>query len=177
MQLGSGEKKAIAITAAVVVVFVVVVATTVGVLVSGTEHHRDDHPYAQLAIDDRLVRVEPAKMCDVMLRHCTPEKSADVHIPKVPIAIGDTVLVSVPQTVGKWPWNLVAQYVTPTGQDVQHIENGSDQTFSTTLRSTRDHVLVNIEIQLPSAVGDPDNLRIRGYIAADTTPKGFRLPD
>lgn len=182
MQLNSSEKKTLTIIAAVAVVFVVIVGVTVAVLTHGS-HEEKDRPYLQLAIGDRLTRVDPAQMCDVFLKNCEPARVADVHVPKIPVPVGDAVVLSVSNSIAEFPWKLVTQYWTPGGPVEDTEQYGSGTTYSEVLHSSPDRILINIEVQLPSVVpvsGVPDedsaDTYARGYLAADTTPEGLKLP-
>ncbi|MFW0785453.1 DUF2771 family protein [Gordonia sp. CPCC 206044] len=174
----SGEKKALTIIAAVAVVFVLVVGGTVAFLtrdVWSGDSNDDDDLYLQLAVGDRLIRVEPTLMCDIFLKNCSPSDPRDISVQRVPIPIGESVLVSASKDVAEWPWNLVVQYLTPRGPEVTSTPMRSESTYTTALHSTPDRVVVNIEVQIPSAVTEPgtDNVMARGFLAADTTPENL----
>ncbi|MAU84849.1 DUF2771 family protein [Gordonia sp. Z-3] len=179
MNLSSADKKVMAIIAAVVVAFVVIVGGAVAVLTKDTWSggHPDEDPYLQLAVGDRLVRVEPTRMCDVFLRNCEPEDPTAIDVARVPVPVGESMMLSVSQDIAEWPWNLVVQYLTPSGPDGTIVPMRSNSTYTTVLHSTPDRILIAIEVQLPSVVsaGD-DTVSMRGYLAADTSPEGMQLP-
>ncbi len=180
--MNSGDKKAIAIIAAVVIAFVVIVGGAVAVLTrdqwSGDDNNNTEDLYLQLAVGDRLVRVEPTSMCDVFLKNCQPENDADIHVEKVPVPVGESVVLSVSKDIAKFPWNLVVQYLTPQGLDGTSEPMRSNTTYTTVLHSTPEQILVNIEVQVPSVVSPAgeEGVIARGYLAADTTPQGVDLP-
>ncbi|MEE4025604.1 DUF2771 family protein [Gordonia sp. PKS22-38] len=179
MNLNSGEKKALAIIAAVAVAFVAVVGGSVAFLTkdSWSGDSDSEHSYLHLAVGDRLVRVDPTRMCDVFLENCEPEDPADARIARVPVPIGESVVLSVSQDIAEWPWNLVVQYLTPNGPDGTVVPMRSNSTYTTVLHSTAERTLIAIEVQLPSVVsaGD-DTVSMRGFLAADTSPEGLQLP-
>nr|WP_272918268.1 DUF2771 family protein [Gordonia sp. SID5947] len=132
----------------------------------------------QLAVGDRLVRVDPTRMCDVFLKNCEPEKITDAQVQRVPVPVGESVMLSVSQDIAEWPWNLVIQYLTPEGLDGTSVPMRSNSTYTTVLHSTPDRILVNLEVQVPSAISDAENNNViaRGYLAADTSPPDLKLP-
>lgn len=169
-----GEKKAIAIIAAVAVAFVVVVAAGVGILVAGnTGEHKDD-AYIQLAVGGDLHTVQPARWCDVFVRECTPPRDQPQRTtPRVPIPLNSTALLSVSETVAKAPWNLTTLYWTPQGLVEDESPQASNTTYTVALRSRPDRVLLGVTITAASAVAtNPDGSTdiARGIIAADTAP-------
>ncbi|MDL9948849.1 DUF2771 family protein [Gordonia sp. ABSL11-1] len=181
MNLNSGEKKALTVIAAVVVAFVVVVGGTVVFLTKDSwseDSTSHDDMYLQLAVGDRLIRVDPTRMCDVFLKNCEPEQLTDMRIQRVPVPVGETVMLSVSQGIAEWPWNLVVQYLTPNGPDGTSVPMRSNSTYTTVLQSTPDRVLINVEVQVPSAVADAgtDNVIARGFLAANTTPDNLQMP-
>ena len=108
MQLRSGEKKAIAIIVVVAVLFVAVVGGTVAALTVG--RHHDEGPHLQLAVGDRLVRVEPSIRCDVFGNNCEPKDLSQATFGHVPVPVGESVLMSVSADIARQPWTLVTQY-------------------------------------------------------------------
>ncbi|NED63515.1 DUF2771 family protein, partial [Streptomyces sp. SID10244] len=88
------------------------------------------------------------------------------------------VMLSVSKDIAEWPWNLVIQYLTPEGLDGTSVPMRSNSTYTTVLHSTPDRILVNVEVQVPSAIADAENNNViaRGYLAADTSPQDLRLP-
>ncbi|GAB88717.1 DUF2771 family protein [Gordonia rhizosphera] len=183
--MNSGDKKAIAIIAAVAIAFVVIVGGAVAILTrdqwseDGNNNNNTDDLYLQLAVGDRLVRVEPTRMCDVYLKNCEPKNVADIHVQQVPVPVSESVMLSVSKNIAKEPWNLVVQYLTPWGLDGTSQPMRSNTTYTTVLHSTPERILVNIEVQLPSVVavqGDDNGLFARGFLAADTAPQGVDLP-
>lgn len=180
MHVNSGEKKALAIIAAVVVAFVVIVGGTVAVLTKDqwSGDSTEEQPYLQLAVGDRLVRVDPTRMCDVFLKNCEPKRMADAQVQRVPVPVGESVMLSVSKDIAEWPWNLVIQYLTPEGLDGTSVPMRSNSTYTTVLHSTPDRILINVEVQVPSAIADAQNNNViaRGYLAADTSPQDLPLP-
>lgn len=185
MQLNPGEKKAVAIIAAVAVAFVLIVGGSVAFLTkdswSGKQQFgaidRGDHLYVQLAVGDRLIRVEPTRMCDVFLKECRPAGESDITPTRVPVTPGDSIMVSVSEGIARWPWKLVVQVLTPHGLEGTEIpfESGSKRT--TVLHSTPDRVILIVEVALPSAVKASESDYIsRGVFSVDTKPEGLRLP-
>lgn len=182
MQLNSGEKKTVAIIAAVVVAFVVVVGATVAVLTkdtwSGDDHH-EEPGYLQLAVGDQLVRVEPAKWCDVLVRECDPPGTELRPSPHVPIPTGETALLTVSNNIAESPWVIYLMYADKNGTIVdpepEGIAQRSDTTYTRELRSTPDRVLVNVEVQPLSAVTEGDDYVARGILSVNTTPEGFTV--
>ncbi|AZG45596.1 DUF2771 family protein [Gordonia insulae] len=182
MYVNSAEKKTLAIIAAVILAFVVIVGGAVALLTKDTwsgDAADDDHAYLQLAVGDQLVRVEPTRMCDVLLKNCEPANVSDITVQRVPVPVGESVMLSVSEDIAKWPWNLVIQYLTPQGLDGTSVPMRSNSTYTTVLHSTRDRILVNIEVQVPSAISDAANNNViaRGYLAADTTPDDLEVPN
>ncbi|MFW0795944.1 DUF2771 family protein [Gordonia sp. CPCC 205515] len=181
MHLNSGEKKTLAIIAAIVVAFVVVVGATVAVLTkdtwSGDGH--DDEGYLQLAIGDDLVRVEPAKWCDVLVRECDPPGAELRPSPHEPIPAGESALMSVSQEIAESPWVLYLMYADRNGKIInpepEGIAQRSDSTYTQVLRSTPDRVLINVEVQPLSAVTEGDDYVARGILSVNTTPEGFTV--
>ena len=181
MNLNPGEKKALAIIAAVVVAFVVVVGGTVAFLTKDSwsdDPTSHDDMYLQMAVGDRLVRVEPTRMCDVFLKNCAPDKLTDMTIERVPVPVGESVMLSVSQGIAEWPWNLVVQFLTPNGPDGTSVPMRSNSTYTTVLQSTPERILINVEVQVPSAISDAgtDNVIARGFLAANTTPENLQVP-
>lgn len=176
MQLNSGEKKALTIIVVVAVVFALAVGGTVAALTVGKPH--DDKPYLQLAIGDRLVRVEPARWCDLFVQECDPANPDDVRVPKVSVPIGSTVLLSVSEGIAETPWRLITQYMTPRGPQTSEQLHRVGETYTQPLTSQPDAILINIEVQVLSAIAQPDgsDAIARGYLAVDTTPPGIQLP-
>ncbi|MDY6807757.1 MAG: DUF2771 family protein [Actinomycetota bacterium] len=179
MNLSSADKKALTIIATVAVAFVVIVGGTVAVLTreAWSGDGPDEEPYLHLAVGDRLVQVEPTRMCDVFLENCEPENPTDIDVARVPVPVGESMMLSVSQDIAEWPWNLVVQYLTPEGPDGTVVPMRSNSTYTTVLHSSPERILIAIEVQLPSVVsaGD-DTVSMRGYLAADTSPEGMELP-
>ncbi|MGV9823990.1 DUF2771 family protein [Gordonia sp. NPDC003429] len=177
MQLRSGEKKAIAIIVVVAVLFVAVVGGTVAALTVG--RHHDEGPYLQLAVGDRLVRVEPSIRCDVFGNNCEPKDLSQATFGHVPVPVGESVLMSVSADIARQPWTLVTQYADARGvitdPDPEPVYKKSGATYTVTLPSTHDHVLVKIEVKVISAQTTATALPFRAVFAVDTTPEGFEL--
>ncbi|MBA4024459.1 MAG: DUF2771 domain-containing protein [Gordonia sp.] len=173
MRLSSGEKKFFAIFSIVAVLFVVVVASSVAVLASG--HEADDTPYVQVASGDKLVRVEPLKYCSIDLQNCNQE-ALDPPA-RVPVKVGDTVMLSLSAELAVGPWTLVVQYLTAEGSDIgDEVFYPSDSARTITLDSTRDRILAAIEIKQPSQVEDEFGFVPRGIWGIDTLPDGVEVP-
>ncbi|MGV9711101.1 DUF2771 family protein [Gordonia sp. NPDC003424] len=182
MHLTPGEKKSLAIIAAIVVAFVVVVGATVAVLTKDTwsgDGHDDEPGYLQLAIGDRLVRVEPAKWCDVLVRSCDPPGAELRPSPHEPIPVGQTTLLSVSEEIAQSPWVLYLLYADRSGKIInpepEGIAQRSGSTYTVALRSTPDRVLINVEVQPLSAVTEGDDYVARGILSVNTTPDDFTV--
>ncbi|MFT4125344.1 MAG: DUF2771 family protein [Gordonia sp. (in: high G+C Gram-positive bacteria)] len=172
--LNPGDKKAIAILVLVAVVFVAVVGGTVATLVATGNSHREKG-YAQLAVGDRLHRIEPAMWCTVYGGDCV----TDPGIHRVPVPPGTSVVLSVSREIAEGPWGLVTQYAHADGTVIDdnpqpHLQL-SGETYTVVLPSRPDQVLVNIEIQPLSVSVQGDEIALRGLLAVDTTPVGMTL--
>lgn len=173
MSLTSGEKKFFAIFSIVAVLFVAVVGGSVALLVSG--HTSDDAPYVQVANGDQLVRVEPLKYCSIDLQDCNRE-TLDPPA-RVPVKVGDTLMLSLSSELAVGPWTLVVQYLTAEGSDIgDEVFYPSDSARTITLDSTRDRILAAVEIKQPSQVEDEFGFVPRGIWGIDTLPDGVEVP-
>jgi hypothetical protein len=173
-QLRSGERKALVIFVVVVVAFVSVVGGTVALLTDGfAGHDEDDHPpKVALAVGGTLTRIEPARWCSVDLSDCSPARMEDMKVPRVPVEVGESVVLSVPASIAERPWNIVAEYLTPHGSARDGGIRTSGSTYTMVLHSRPDYILTTIEIQLPSIRLDADGVPVaRAIIAADTRPR------
>ena len=172
-QLRSGERKALVIIAVVAVAFVAIVGGAVAFLTDGfTGQDEDEHPpKVSLAVGGTLTRIEPARWCTLELTKCSPARMEEIKVPRVPVEVGETVVLSVPSSIAERPWNVVAEYLTPHGPTRDGGIRTSGSTFTMVLHSRPDYILTNIEIQLPSIKIDADGVPVaRAIIAADTRP-------
>ncbi|WP_298446294.1 DUF2771 family protein [Gordonia sp. (in: high G+C Gram-positive bacteria)] len=192
MSLQPSDKKALTILAAAVAAAVVVIAVATTLLVVNTAK---PEPKVSLAAGKSYTRLAPTFWCDVKLTECTPrlmsdEEIAALPVDRLPVAIGDALTVSVPSEVSDGPWILIASYATPRGVTQQDWLHLPDTTYTQTLPSTRDRVLLGIEIQPLSArvtgTGNDDieaainagrgDIAARGHFAVSTVPDGFTVP-
>lgn len=174
-QLRSGERKALVIIAVVAVAFVAIVGSAVAFLTDGfAGHDEDEHPpKVSLAVGGTLTRIAPARWCTIDLTECTPDRLEDMTVPRVPVEVGQSVVLSVPSSIAERPWNVVAEYLTPHGSTRDGGIRTSGSTFTMVLHSRPDYILTTIEIQLPSIRVDADGVPVaRAIIAADTRPTG-----
>jgi|GEM_PF-5836628 len=174
MSLSTGEKKFAIIAAIVAVLFVAIVGGSVAALTAG--HESDDVPYVQVASGSKLVRVEPLAYCSIDLSEC--DGSATNPPTRVPVAVGDTLMVSLSHELAVGPWILVVQHLTAEGFD-----NGtetiylSDSKRTITLPSTKDKILAVVQITQPSQVETEPGVFIqRGIWAIDTLPDSVDIP-
>lgn len=173
MSLSTGEKKFAIISAIVAVLFVAIVGGSVAALTVG--HESSDVPYLQVASGDKLVRVEPLKYCTIDLTSC--EGSLDDPSPRVPVAVGDSVMLSVSEELSVGPWNLIAVYLTENGLEGSATTFASESKRTVTLSSTKDRILAGVEIQQPSQIEVQDQGFIqRGLWSVDTRPDGVEVP-
>lgn len=177
MRGSRGEKKAAAIAIAVAVVFTAVVGGTVAALTVGKP--RGVVPYLNVAVGDRLTQVRPSQLCDVLMRECLVNRSPDVQNARAPLPIGQTAIVSVSKEISDHPWLLYTLYADRNGTiinpDPEPEYQRSGATYTVTLPSTPDRVLVNIEVQPLSAVAEGADQVVRGVLAVNVTPDGFRV--
>lgn len=167
--ISSGEKKALSIIAIVVVLFVAVVGTSVFLLTRNAAH--DDQPYLHVAVGDELHTVDPRWWCDLMLTACDPEITAPRETATVPVPVGSTVMLTVSSEIAQGPWNLAAVYQTPRGLVEDEQPQGSDSTYTLTLRSVPDRVLIGFTVISASARLSPaDEVLPRGELAVQTAP-------
>ncbi len=167
--ISSGEKKALSIIAIVVVLFVAVVGTSVFLLTRNAAH--DDQPYLHVAVGDELHTVDPRWWCDLMLTVCDPEITAPNETVTVPVPVGSTIMLTVSSEIAQGPWNLAAVYQTPRGIIEDEQQQGADDTFTLTLRSEPDRVLVGFTVISASARLTPaDDVLPRGELAVQTAP-------
>ncbi|MFW0791474.1 DUF2771 family protein [Gordonia sp. CPCC 205333] len=171
MNFTAAEKKILAILAAVVALFGAIVVGGAALLAHQTES--DHRPYLQIAVGDELTRVYPIVWCDVLMRDCDPPLRSKATRTKshVPVNVGQTALVSVSADIADSPWALIAEYYTPNGIVRDEPIYPSNTQFTVALRSTVERTLINIEVQAPSAIESPQGFVVRGFLAADTTPK------
>ncbi|MFT4200365.1 DUF2771 family protein [Gordonia sp. (in: high G+C Gram-positive bacteria)] len=140
--------------------------------------HVDERPSATLWAGDEKTHAYPTVLCNYQMKDCDGNflKVDPARITRFPVAIGQTLRLRLSDNVAEDPWSIVAQYVTPNGSELLLKDFlPKTGTQSLTLTSTRERVLINVEISLPSALlsGDSDtDLVRRGYIAINTTPTG-----
>ncbi|ATD69882.1 MULTISPECIES: DUF2771 family protein [Gordonia] len=172
--ISSGEKKALAIIAIVVVAFVAVVGTSVFLLTRNSTH--DDKPYLHIAVGKNLYTVEPVRWCDLMLDECDPPLgTSQREAPRVPVAVGDTVMLSVSGDISQGPWNLAAVYWTPRGLVEDEQPQASGETYTVTLKTAPEYVLLGITVYPASArLTRNDEIIPRGVLAAETAPQEFQ---
>ncbi|MBD0863913.1 DUF2771 family protein [Gordonia sp. zg691] len=170
--ISSGEKKALAIIAAVIVAFVAVVGTSVFLLTRDATH--DDQPYIHIAVGKELRTVEALWWCDLMLTECDPEITRPRATAEVPVEVGTTAMFTVSSEIADGPWNLAAVYLTPKGliEDEQPQEAGKSYTL--TLKSTPDRVLLGVTVLSASARLTPaDEILPRGEFAIQTASQEY----
>lgn len=186
MSLQPSDKKALLSITGVAAVVVVVIAVATTFLVRG---HDAPPPALSLATGEKLVRAEPTFWCDAKMTDCEPfdPRKLDGEVPfkvaSAPVAVGDTLILSVPGEVAEGPWVLVAEYATPKGLVRQQWIHRSGTMYTQKLPSTPDRVLLGIEVTPLSAVvlnapgglesGDGEILG-RGIYSARTAPPGFQ---
>lgn len=174
MQLNSGEKKALTIFAVVAVVFVIVVGISVYFLTSDARSD-DGRPDIELSVGDQTIEMAPSRWCDVEVTECDPAALTDMTITELPVPIGETITMTVPEEIYDIPWRTILQF-SANGEDVQEAAQYTPgETRELEIFSSPDKVLVNIEVQLPSAVADADgsNNVARALYAINTIPEGF----
>ncbi|GAB17706.1 hypothetical protein GOEFS_037_00090 [Gordonia effusa NBRC 100432] len=171
MNFTAAEKKTLAILAAIALLFGAIVVGGAASLAHNTES--DHRPYMQIAVGDELTRVYPIVWCDVLMRECDPPLRSKSTRTKshVPVNVGQTALVSVSAEIADSPWALIAEYYTPRGITRDEPVYRSGTQYTVALHSTLDRTLINVEIQAPSAVNTDQGFVVRGFLAADTTPK------
>ncbi len=173
MRLSSGEKKFVAIFTIVAVLFVAVVATSVALLTAG--HQDDDPPYVQVASGTDFVRVEPLVYCTIDMSTC--EGSPLDKPTRVPVDIGDTLVVSLSADLSVGPWTLIIQYLTKDGYaDGGEMVYRSGSKHTIMVPSTKDKILAAIEIKQPSQVEVDGGFAPRGIWGIDTLPDGVEVP-
>ena len=170
--LSSGEKNAVATIATVALLFVAVVGTTVGVLVA-TSKSEEHKPYFQLAVGTSLHTVDPVRWCEIDLSKCDPPlNQKQSETPRVDVETGQSVLLSVSKDIAEAPWNLTTLYWTPKGLIEKEDPQASGETFSVTLHSRPNRILLGVTINVASVISSPDGTTTlaRGVLAADTSP-------
>ncbi|WP_020104811.1 DUF2771 family protein [Nocardia sp. 348MFTsu5.1] len=173
MSLSTGEKKFAIITAIVAVLFVAIVGGTVAALT--VDHESSDVPYLQVASGSELVRVDPLKYCTIDLNSC--EGSLDDPSSRVPVAVGDSAMVSVSEELSVGPWNLIAIYLTENGLEGSATSYSSGSKRTITLPSTKDRILAGFEVQQPSQIEvQGEGFIQRGLWSVDTRPDGVEVP-
>jgi hypothetical protein len=176
LSVTKGETKFLAIVSITVLFFVAVVAGSVVALAAG--HKGDDVPYLHVANGSKLIRVEPLVYCTIDLATC--EGSPSEGPTRIPVKVGDTVMVSLSSDLSVGPWTLVVQYL--TGDTKDGFENTAEKFYSSdskrtiTLASTRDRILAAIEIKQPSQKEVNGDFAPRGIWGIDTLPDGVEVP-
>ncbi len=172
--LKAGERKFLAIATIVALVFVAVVATAVTLLTLDSD---EEIPYLQATTGKTLVHVEPTILCHVDLTNC--KKGAEgTFARRVPVPAGESIIVSLSSGIFDAPWALTLEFLTPKGFVQQPPEFfAPDEKYSFTVRSTKERLLTNIEVRLPSARTDTAGAPItRGFWSINTLPEGTRVP-
>lgn len=170
--MGNGSRKAATIGIAVLVVFTAVVGGTVALLTVGKPRSSD--AYLNVAIGDRLTKVHPTQWCDLLLRGCRAATSPEILNARMPLPIGESAMVSVSPEIADQPWLLYALYADRNGTIInpnpEPQYQSSGETYTVTLPSTPDRVLLNIEVQPLSAVAQGDDQVVRGILALNVAP-------
>ena len=90
------------------------------------------------------------------------------------MAVGDTVMLSVSGDIAKGPWNLAAVYWTPKGLVEDEQPQASGETYTVTLKTAPEFVLLGVTVYPASARLTQNNEIIpRGVLAAQTAPENF----
>ncbi|GAA1456749.1 DUF2771 family protein [Williamsia maris] len=173
--LKAGEKKFLAIATIVALVFVAVVGSAVALLVINNDH--DEVPYLQATTGTTLVHVEPTILCEIDLSNCK-KGAEDTFAPRVPVPAGESIIVSLSSGIFDAPWALTLEFLTPKGFEQQPPEFfAPDEKYSFTVRSTKERLLTNIEVRLPSGRTDTAGAPItRGFWSINTLPEGTQVP-
>ncbi len=153
---------------ATAVVAIVVFALTAAAAV---RHNRDtvERPELSVAVDRTLRYVGPYLYCDdVLKQQCDPKQKPA----EIPVQPGQTILVSLPPYIAKRPWDVSVQYLFPNGNSTitstPHLTPGDSLIV---LQSTRDALIAQIELHVPSDVQDAfGNLISQAVWAIDTLP-------
>ncbi len=134
-RLTTGEKKFFAIAVITVLLLVAVIGGSVAALASG--HEDNDVPYLHVANGNTLITVEPLIYCSIEVTNC--EGSPTNKPARIPVPVGDAVMVSLSSDLSVGPWTLVVQYLTKDGFDnTAEVFYRSDSKRTFTLASTRD---------------------------------------
>lgn len=184
MALQDRDKTALKFLVPATALAAVIIVVATALLVRGAD---EPSPQLSLATGDGLVHVAPAYWCDAELTECRPhaptaEDIAAITSTPAPVAIGKTLVLSVPAEVADGPWSLQATYWTPQGLELREWVHRSGATFSQSLESTADRVLLGVEIKPITVVQAPagdemtDDFLARAIFSANTTPKGFEVP-
>jgi hypothetical protein len=172
-RLTTGEKKFFAIAAITVLLLVAVIGGSVAALASG--HEDNDVPYLHVANGNTLITVEPLIYCSIEVTNC--EGSPTKKPARIPVPVGDAVMVSLSSDLSVGPWTLVVQYLTKDGFDnTAEVFYRSESKRTFTLASTRDRILATIEIKQPSQKEDAGGFIPRGIWGIDTLPDGVDVP-
>ncbi|MCX6467854.1 MAG: DUF2771 family protein [Corynebacteriales bacterium] len=173
-RLSSGEKKFVAIIAIIGVVFVAVVAGGVFALTSG---HEEEAPYLQATTGKTLVKVQPTILCDIDLSNC--RKGAEgTFARELPVPVGEQAIISVSQGIADAPWALTIEYLTPKGFEQEPpVFYAPNERFTFTVSSTKDKIVSNVEVRLPSGRTDAGGAPItRGFWSLKTLPPNTPMP-
>lgn len=74
-----------------------------------------EDPSVDFSVADRKVSAEPYLYCDVQVKDCKRDNTAQV---KLEVAPGTPVRVTVPDEVAQTPWSVVIQYKTAAGEQM-----------------------------------------------------------
>nr|WP_249361847.1 DUF2771 family protein [Gordonia araii] len=172
--MSASEKKFLALLGVAVLVFSTVVVGAGAFWASRTDV--DHRPYATISVGSTYTQAYPTVLCDRQLAGCDGDfrKNYPDRHTRFPVPIGQTMRVRLSPDVADDPWAIVAQYLTPTGSELVlktfRPFTGNESVY---LASTRERVLINVEISLPAGLlaGDSDDQLVRrGYFAINTTP-------
>lgn len=177
MNLTSSEKKTIALIGAAVLLYGALIVGAAALWASRTTV--DERPFAELSTSGKqFARAYPTVLCDYEKKHCDGDflRVDPNRVTRFPVPIGQTLSIRLSDEVSGDPWSIIAQYVTPNGSQLL-LKNFAPKTGTQILRlaSTRTHVLINVQINLPAKllVRDSDyELATRGLIAVNTIPEG-----
>ncbi|GED96908.1 DUF2771 family protein [Gordonia crocea] len=176
MNLSASEKKTLAILAVSALLYAAVIVGAAAFW--GSRTHVDERPQAILSVGADSATIHPTVLCDYEMNNCDGDfrKIDATRYSHFPVPVGATLRVRLSEDVSGDPWSIVAQYLTPKGSElVLQTLTGGAGTTPLYLPSTRERVLINVEISLPAKLlaGDTDEELVRrGFFAIDTTPTG-----
>jgi hypothetical protein len=135
------------------------------------EHPADYRPTLSVAVGDRLEYVPPVRYCEnLAVGKCDPVRKPV----RMPAVAGRTVTIALPPYISERPWFLTVQYYFPASGNSKietqtHLQPGES---SIVLPATADRLVAAVDIQVPSAVQDPQgNLLSQAQWAVDTLPE------